>query len=154
VFSAADESGLARLSALYHQYLDELLQKHGTEDLMTLLNSLAYTLCQRRSRLQWRSFISANSISELRETAMAGAIRAVDHPRLGFIFTGQGAQYAGMATKLLRNPIFGASLDQSQHFLTDLGCSWSINGTHDCSDKLGHVTEQSQIYFSRTKKHH
>jgi acyl transferase domain-containing protein len=128
VFSAADEGGLERISVCYRQYMSELIQQCGEKNLKPLLDSLAYTLCTRRSKLPWRSFILANDLAGLREMKMERIAHAVDHPCLGFIFTGQGAQYAGMAKRLLAQPIIKASLNQSQRFLNQLGCRWSVMG--------------------------
>jgi acyl transferase domain-containing protein len=136
VFSAADEGGLARLSKCYYEYIHDLVQRHGKKDLSQLLDRLAYTLCQHRSKLPWRSFILANDVVELGEMKMERAIRAKKSPCLGFVFTGQGAQYSGMARRLLTQPIFKASLDSSQRFLDDLGCHWSVSGMSYYSNTL------------------
>ena len=52
--------------------------------------------------------------------------RLSDEPTIGFIFTGQGAQWAKMGVELERYPIFRDSVEESDKFLRSaLGCKWS-----------------------------
>jgi acyl transferase domain-containing protein len=59
------------------------------------LASLAYTLAERRSIYPWRCAVSANSASELASALRSTAgkpIQARTATRIGYVFTGQGAQ--------------------------------------------------------------
>ncbi|KAF2464560.1 reducing type I polyketide synthase [Lindgomyces ingoldianus] len=126
VFSTADEGGLTRLSTSYNDYLMHVMATCKKDAIGPFLESLAYTLSERRTKLPWRSFALANSIEELRELKISPAVRSKTMPRMGFIFSGQGAQFAGMGKNLLGYPVFKASVLRSQTFLQDLGCPWTI----------------------------
>lgn len=95
-----------------------------------LTSNLAYTLGQRRSFLQWRAAIPAvNSFGLIEaingEKVMTG--RETEPLRLGFIFTGQGAQWYAMGRELYQQyPTFTASILQADACLTALGAEWSL----------------------------
>jgi acyl transferase domain-containing protein len=58
------------------------------------------------------------------------AVRAVRQPKLSFIFTGQGAQWAGMGQELMQAyPIFASNMRQADKYLRSIGASWSLLGT-------------------------
>lgn len=80
-------------------------------DSMETLQSIAHTLSKGRDHLRYRNFLVASydeASGKLTATAEESAnIATVDPLPFGFVFTGQGAQYAGMAKELL---------SQSQHF--------------------------------------
>lgn len=107
--SAQDEAGLTRVKKALGTFLREKAsQGSSEEDEETYLRSLAYTLNDRRSPLQWKTYAVASSLDELL-TALdpqpqhepssnalppAPQILSSRAPRLGFVFTGQGAQWA------------------------------------------------------------
>lgn len=130
MWSAADEGGLARLAKAYNAYFLQLLSSLSSDKANTYLESLAYTLAARRSSLSWRAYATVSSISELQDLAakLSKPVRSRSQPNLGYIFTGQGAQHAGMAGELMVYPVFKHSLLHSQKHLYDLGCSWSLLG--------------------------
>ena len=59
------------------------------------MDRLAFTLCHRRSLLEWREAVSASTVSELSD-ALASTdpdpTRPSGNTNIGFVFTGQGAQ--------------------------------------------------------------
>ena len=129
VWSASDEAGLKRLAEIYAAYLSKVAIKGENE---LYMRNLAYTLSVRRSSLPWKSFVTASSMSELRQnlqTKLSKPVRsATQHPKLGFIFSGQGAQWYAMGRELMRYPAFSKSLQQADLYLKSLGCQWSLLG--------------------------
>ena len=127
VWSAADQGSLNRLTAAYEVLLREM-DSSGQEDPEAFLQSLAFTLSDRRSQLNWRSFAVLTPSSDLcgLEKSISNPVRAGTSPKLGYVFTGQGAQYAEMAKDLTRFPIFRASLERSEMYFDETGSSWSL----------------------------
>ena len=127
VWSAADQGSLNRLTTAYEVLLREK-DVSDQEDLEVFLQSLAFTLSDRRSHLNWRSFAVLTPSSDLCGMAksVSRPVRAGTTPKLGYVFTGQGAQYAGMAKDLTRFPVFRASLERSEMYLDQIGSSWSL----------------------------
>lgn len=97
-----------------------------------LMSNVAYTLGQRRSLMQWRVAISASSSFELIQTLNEGKItpvRETDPPRIGFIFTGQGAQWNAMGRELYEQyPVFASTIDACDKCLAAFGASFSLVG--------------------------
>ncbi len=102
--SAASTSSLQKL---VQRISDKVLQCDDKDT----LQSIAYTLFQGRDHLRYRSFV-LTSYDKASGWFTAAADEAApcgiaDPLPFAFVFTGQGAQYAGMAKELL---------SQSQHF--------------------------------------
>ncbi|KAI0896241.1 acyl transferase domain-containing protein [Annulohypoxylon nitens] len=115
--------GVLKALVIYLEQRPEMFQK----DLMA---NVAYTLGQRRSHLQWRVAIPA-----LRSFDLIDAINSqqyspgkeVDPLRIGFIFTGQGAQWYGMGRELYEQyPVFTHAIDYADECLKALGAPWSL----------------------------
>jgi len=126
--SANDKNALTQLVKNIVVYLEqrpEIFQKD-------LLSNLAYTLGQRRSLLQWRVAIPALNSFELIEAINGEKFttgKEVEPLRIGFIFTGQGAQWYGMGRELYEQyPTFTNSITAADHFLSELGADWSLIG--------------------------
>ena len=129
VFSAKDEDGLKRLAAQYTQFFRGISTQGFSFD--SYLESLAYTLNSRRSLLPWRSFFLAESMDSLHQLDLnlSPAQKFVSKPTMGFIFTGQGAQWAGMGLGLRVFDIFEQRLREAEEYLIELGCRWQLRGT-------------------------
>ena len=129
VWSAADERGATRLTNSYQKYFLEASPECFEGN--SYLKSLVYTLACRRSSLPWKSFALVNSVSGLRNLKglISRPARSSEQLGIGFIFTGQGAQYSGMGIDLLPYPIFENTLRSFDVALRDLGCEWSVFGT-------------------------
>ncbi|KAI0015454.1 reducing type I polyketide synthase [Xylariomycetidae sp. FL0641] len=125
VLSSADEEGVARQAAQL-SYPAFLARPHDRPD---RLGDVLYTLNSRRTMFDWKAFCVLNELDELLhlKTSLSKPIRhSYTDPSLGLVFTGQGAQWPGMATELLNWPVFRESLSTSQRYLTAMGCNWCL----------------------------
>ncbi|KAG8162931.1 hypothetical protein KVR01_007409 [Diaporthe batatas] len=132
VWSSNDEDGLGRvqndLSAFFSR------QPQGSLS-MEDLKDVAYTLA-KRTQLTWRRSVTYSSLLELLEklngpggspSALPSEKSTRDH-KCGFIFTGQGAQYAGMGLGLMSSyPVFRTSMKRNQELLDRMGCGWQLD---------------------------
>ena len=125
VWSAADEQGPQR----YVEALEAHLSKAKGTD-YAYIADLAYTLASKRSRLPWKSFLRLDSIAlsptDLWKQCSKPVRSSGNAPGLAFVFTGQGATWYGMGRELLAERVFQESLQQSDLYLRQLGCKWSL----------------------------
>ncbi|OCL09856.1 thiolase-like protein [Glonium stellatum] len=130
VFSSFDEVGLKRNFENLAEHLNYLGSTQAkTEDLY--LNDLAYTLSNKRTIFPWRSYCLASSINELAASLLKGTgiskpVRVRSAPIIGFIFTGQGAQWWGMGRELLGFVSFSQSLQDATAYMKSLGSPWLL----------------------------
>ncbi|KAJ5291777.1 hypothetical protein N7478_001028 [Penicillium angulare] len=105
------------------------LHRHPPVFTDSLMDNLAYTLGQRRTHFQWRMAVPASVHTELIDT-LAGIkepTRSTGTPSIGFVFTGQGAQWHGMGKELLqRYPVFSKTMQDFDACLKTLGATFSI----------------------------
>ncbi|MCJ1379111.1 hypothetical protein MMC17_002211 [Xylographa soralifera] len=128
VWSAADEGGIDRLAKVYQDHLRCLSLHDDTR----YLQDLAYTLCLKRSCLPWKSFVVASKIESLQfslKSDLPRPVRSSNRHNLGFVFTGQGAQWFAMGRELLKHPGFLQSLVEAESYFRTLGCEWFL--THE-----------------------
>ncbi|KAM5465923.1 Type I Iterative PKS [Microsporum audouinii] len=120
ILSGKDEGPTKRLK-------DRLLRHIQEHDLS--LPELAYTLSQRRSRFPYTVAFSAASTEELSTKLADQALRpiyAAGTPRLGFVFTGQGAQWHAMGRELIEKyPVFRQALHDAEKIFREFGSPWS-----------------------------
>jgi acyl transferase domain-containing protein/acyl carrier protein len=114
--SARDAAALAAYARSYCDFLEA----HPELD----LGDIAYTGHVGRSHFSHRLSVKAGSVAELREKLVAagtgeqetqrGVVAAQQEaPRIAFLFTGQGSQYAGMGRELYETePMFRESIDR------------------------------------------
>ncbi|PGH23855.1 hypothetical protein AJ80_02103 [Polytolypa hystricis UAMH7299] len=137
VWSAADGDGLSRLEAIYS---NRFAHVSPGPDTTKYLDNLSYTLAARRSLLSWRAFAIVDDIQSLNAPGfMSKPIRSSESPRLGFVFSGQGAQWFAMGRELFDYPVFKNSLEEANLYLHGLGCRWSV------LDELLKTKEESRI---------
>lgn len=94
------------------------------------MNDLAFTLGQRRSLLPWKATFVADSpvslIQKLEKPDLAPS-HSSKTPQVGFVFTGQGAQWYGMGRELLiSNPVFASAIDAAAGSILKLGASYNL----------------------------
>ena len=129
VYSSNEQSGIERTATLYRNYLAEKLDADGEKSEKKLLSKFARTLASKRSVFPWRSFAVAFSGKELCSTFEDSPVKPKRAPRtakLGFIFTGQGAQWYAMGRELCAYDIFQRSLQDASTYLVSIGAEWSL----------------------------
>jgi acyl transferase domain-containing protein len=128
VFAANSEDTGKKMMGEISQYLKS---KNDCEA-HDLMDDLAFTLAERRSMLPWKTTVPASSLSELIQNLENGNskfVRSSRVPKIGFMFTGQGAQWAGMGRELFGlYEVFDQTLDQVEKHLQKLGASWRLSG--------------------------
>lgn len=126
VLSANDKTALETLMKNIGIYLEQRPEIFQND----LMSNVAYTLGQRRSPMQWRVAIPASSSFELVQCLNGGKIvpvREVEPPRIGFVFTGQGAQWAAMGRELYEQyPVFASTLDACDRCLDSFCAPFSL----------------------------
>ena len=95
VFSANDEKSL-------QAYTKKMRQHLVNPSVKVALPDLAYTLSERRTHHYNRGYVVAQSTA-LNEAAFVYQKKSTETPRVGFIFTGQGAQWSRMGKSLVEN---------------------------------------------------
>lgn len=130
--SAHDKDGLGRVKLALAEYLiDKSDQLRGIKERSSFLDDLALTLGERRSHLQWTTYFIASSLEDLLAALIADNTTLPTRlssrkPSLGFVFTGQGAQWASMGIDLMQYPVFRDSVEDADRYLQHkLGCTWS-----------------------------
>ncbi|KAI0101308.1 putative polyketide synthase [Nemania sp. FL0031] len=117
VWSAKNEEALKRTTKNYAAYMESSTPN---------LDQIAYTLAVKRNRLTWRSFAVLKADTPGLPPKLP-SIRSSRDVGLAFIFTGQGAQYAGMGLELLTYPAFRSTLETANAVFQALGATWSLH---------------------------
>ncbi|KAH8694395.1 putative polyketide synthase [Ilyonectria robusta] len=139
--SAASEKSLQTMCKGLSRYLIAH-RRGGNENL--LLPRLAHTL-GKQSVHPYRMSLVASNIQDLLQQLVVSESSSIPkcqnkgEPRIGFVFSGQGAQYAEMGRHLLIYPRFRQSMEQAREHLGRLGCSW------DLLEELSRSGEASRI---------
>ena len=135
LLSARDERGCQQMVSDLKEYLQKY-SSLGHEASQQLLRHLSYTLGERRTLFQW---VAAHQVRLEKDGTLNDAIQALDSPRfkpsrrptssprIGMVFTGQGAQWYAMGRELLTSyPVFRQSIEEAEAHLRDLGADWSL----------------------------
>lgn len=127
--SAKDPRACQRMALDLRQYL---LTVRPDEDESAFWDSLAHTLGTRRSIFPYTIAVPARTASELAsalEKPYAPSRAAADPVRLGWVFTGQGAQWHAMGRGLIAGyPTFRSAILDCDRHMQDMGCKWSLMG--------------------------
>jgi acyl transferase domain-containing protein len=127
--SAFDSEGISRNALALGKYLKD---REGSLPEEAFCD-LSLTMSTRRTNFPWKSFVLASSPSELsyklaEDDFGISPLRSQDVPRIGFIFTGQGAQYQAMGRALMHYPVFRESVELASEYMAKLWSPWSLFG--------------------------
>lgn len=120
-FSANDETSMRAYCKALSGHLSNPRVKVSLAD-------LAYTLSERRSRHFHRAYTVVRD-TDLDEGAIVFGKQSMDKSRIGFVFTGQGAQWSQMGKSLLETfPSTESTLRELDEVLQSLpdAPSWSL----------------------------
>lgn len=123
--SSFDEASGKRVADKLAEYLEEKGDAADDE----FMNDLAYTLGNRRTNFMWKAAVPGTTAANLAEVLKDGVkfSRATKKPTVGFVFTGQGAQWCGMGKELLGvYPVFDATIDKVGAHLKSLGAPFDL----------------------------
>jgi iturin family lipopeptide synthetase A len=145
--SARTRTGLYELARRYHRRLATFPQSNAAEVCFTANTNggqFCYRLAVIGESTQQLAERLANSVEQAEPMV---EVDASPRPRIGFVFTGQGAQYAGMGRQLyLTQPSFKAVVDRFADALRPvLNCDLTdvMFGTDAHSDRI-HQTQYTQ----------
>ena len=128
VWSSHDQDGIRRLQHLYLEYLRDSDEKNDPD----MMARLSCTLNQRRTIFPWRTFCIASKIEELEVSLGNGLkkpVRSSQISKVGFVFTGQGAQWYAMGRELLAYEVYHDCIKAADTFFqNDMNCTWSLLG--------------------------
>ncbi|KIA76017.1 polyketide synthase [Aspergillus ustus] len=142
IISSHDQDGLSRQRESLANFIQTQANNTPKPKQDNYLHRLAYTLSERRSALPWNTFAVASDLEELAQelSGSAPSGRSSEAPRLGFIFTGQGAQWARMGMELRQYDVFQSSLESAEAFFKrQLKCPWSV------IDEMERIDGESKI---------
>ncbi|KAF2281085.1 polyketide synthase [Westerdykella ornata] len=141
VLSAADKAACQTFMSNLGVYLEQRPEMFQRD----LMSNVAYTLGQRRSLLPWRVAIPAKESFDLVEKLSKGTINPVREsgvPRIGFVCTGQGAQWWAMGRELYeRYPTFADVMNEADAILTQLGAPYSLLEELSLDEKTTRVNQ-------------
>lgn len=128
--------------------LKNYLQNRRSMEASALLKNLSYTLGERRTSFPW---VAAHLV-RVQGNSLESVIHALDstsftpvrthsrRPRIGMVFSGQGAQWYAMGRELIDTyPIFKASLQEAEWHLKAIGAEWSLTEELQRSEKTSKI---------------
>ncbi|KAK8068274.1 Compactin diketide synthase [Apiospora saccharicola] len=141
VFSAKSLKSLKMTLLSFFDYIEQ------TPHTAHLAQNICYTLGSRRTNFPQRIAVTADSLVSLRGQllSMLGNADNIqvekkqENPAVGYIFTGQGAQYFQMATRLRRYAVFRQAILDAEATLRRLGAPWSLSAELAAPERLSRV---------------
>ncbi len=113
VFSANDAKSLKA-------YCKTICDHLGNPSVAIKLSDLAYTLSERRSRHFHRAYVVTDN-TNINEGAFTYGKKNTNAPRIGFVFTGQGAQWPQMGKDIIQTfPAAKSMIHKLDHVLQGL----------------------------------
>ncbi|KAH9986574.1 polyketide synthase [Xylariaceae sp. FL0662B] len=135
VLSAADSQGINRITQCFKDFIEAKLQQAIHDP--TFLDSLAYTVDSHRSNLAWRSFALLKSPAGLEDLKSLISVPVQVNSKalhIGYIFTGQGAQWFAMGRELMCYGTFTQDLLTAEGYLKSIGYELSMTQEHSNID--------------------
>ncbi|KAH7135959.1 hypothetical protein B0J11DRAFT_611808 [Dendryphion nanum] len=139
-FSAHDQDSLTANIVAYQEAISSLP-----------LADVAYTLANRRSKFLHKTFSILDTTSPTSPISLksypSSKTGAAQSARVGFVFTGQGAQWRGMGKSLFEYEVFRTSIERQDAVLAALSIapSWTLRALLDGeSDRSVQDAEVSQ----------
>ncbi|KAF2260237.1 polyketide synthase PksD [Lojkania enalia] len=129
-FSSRDEAALRRTFEQYSSYYHDSISGFSDK-----ADRLAYVLSERRSLMPWRSFAIAHEFTRA-PLDFAPPVRSSRDVGLAFIFTGQGAQYAGMGKELLRYRVFEEAISHAGRIFKEQGANWDVLDELEIAERI------------------
>ncbi|KAK7908914.1 hypothetical protein PG985_014792, partial [Apiospora marii] len=125
ILTAFDKPALGRVLNLHSLWMEK--NKSAVHAYPEFLRDLAYTLLERRSLLRYRTF----AVIDKQDAIQSGgyfppAVRSMTKPRTAFVFTGQGAQWAGMGRDMFQFPVFYDTIREADAYLREIGVGWDL----------------------------
>lgn len=112
------------------QMLGIYVEKHPEIFQSSLFRDMAYTLGQRRTHLPYRLAVPAATLENLAKALNSSSIPkrpASREPKLAFVYTGQGAQWATMGASLLESyTVFSDTMQAADEVLQKIGAGFSL----------------------------
>ncbi|KAM7200715.1 Compactin diketide synthase mokB [Naviculisporaceae sp. PSN 640] len=142
IWSSHEQKGTDGRAAALAEYLESHTSKDEASNLQ-LLDKLAFTLSNKRSRFQWRSFAVVSTIDAAKAALSnpSKPVRAQDNPALSFVFTGQGAQWFGMGRELMAYPVYRESIEAAATYMKNLGADWDLQSELSKDEESSRVGE-------------
>ena len=141
VLSANTELSLSRLITSMQQWLQSDKGKS------TSFTNLVYTLNVRRSKLPWRCSVFASNSDEFAKglgNSKLIQVKSARNVALGFIFTGQGAQWYAMGRELLTSSRhFASSIASCSQMMKTWGCEWDLVEELSRNEKLSRIADST-----------
>lgn len=138
VLYGRDEQACQRMLSAVKEYLQARIS--STQDPESLILNLAWTLGMHRTRfpsgwvsthmVQWSG--NENVLEQVIQCLDAAQFKPVrlpgdKVPRIGMVFTGQGAQWHAMGRELIEAyPLFRSTLQEAESYLDEFGADWSL----------------------------